>query len=352
MCFNKRSINMSLYKCRYLLVCLVSASLVSCKKEDLPNITDYYKIGIIEGEYLNVSGANPSINRNKLFVSPVVKLQNSDATGVITNKRAQLIFNNVRFNDELGTYAILDLKKDIVVEDYREGKWVNSVESFIFPNKNQKLGIVLVIDNSSSLDDKIADVKNAAVSFIETMQESFIPGNLEVGLVIFSRDIFQVPPTNNLDEVKSYILQLSRGEAATNLYTAIKTGLDMTQSIDQSSFDPDGVAIVSFTDGVNEGGIVTYDQLITNLKQTTQDGGTIPSYVVAYEGGNGVDPKLSGIATNGGVFQKTPDSKGLTKIFQNIANKVSAVYSLIYDRNDLQVAEPVKFRARFRLKLF
>jgi uncharacterized protein YegL len=325
--------------------------LSSCKKEGPPAIKDYYKTGIIEGEYLNENGDNPTIKRSSLFVSPAIKLLNADIIGTIENGRAYLKFRNVRFNDDLGTYAIGDLEKDIIVEEVIDGKWQSSDEAFVNSSKDQRLGVVLVIDNSTSLAEKISDVRNAALRFVDVLRASFPPGKVEVGLVVFSGVVDEYEPTDNLYQVQENISKIGQGQAATNLYTAVNTGLDMVHKLDESDFRPDGVALISFTDGVNDGGLISLDELLANLKQPTLNGGTVPSYVIAYEGGNGVDSKLPQIASNGGIFQKTTDSESLIGIFVNIANKVSALYAVTYDRSPLVVRNPKKFRIRFKLKL-
>lgn len=102
----------------------------------------------------------------------------------------------------------------------------------------------LLIDNSISLGANIIDVKDAAVDFIEGKLEDH-----EIAVYTFSESIDLIQDyTSEVNELRTAIESINFGGSSTNLYGAVKTGLDSFDNVYTLDDITHGFSVV-FTDG-------------------------------------------------------------------------------------------------------
>lgn len=159
-------------------------------------------------------------------------------------------------------------RTDLELEVVEDGAPVSTVEAapVFLERKGQVAFVNLLIDLSSSIAPKLADVQSAAKSFVDTLAaETQVPTH--VGLSAFAGDervtVFQ-PPTLDYAAVRSAIDKLTTfapsDPTSTNLYGAVSQGICQVD-VAQSTFRREnrgGVStngyVVLFTDGKDTAG--------------------------------------------------------------------------------------------------
>ena len=139
--------------------------------------------------------------------------------------------------------------------------------------KRENATIVLAIDTSRSMEavdirpNRLETVKQAALRFV-----SKLPSKYRVGVVDFSTQASVVAPaTRNRGLVKKALDQLSAG-GGTALGDGIVTALNVGRAVPREPGDrgkPDvvpPVAVILFTDGLQEGGEVTAAQAVARAR--------------------------------------------------------------------------------------
>ena len=156
------------------------------------------------------------------------------------------------------------------IYDETLGKWVADIETGKQENKalnTNEMTIMLVLDCSSSLIRKgsngleyngLEDVKKSAKSFIEIMLNSSSAGNIHIGIIGFSsmKETRILPlqslNSNSANEMKNFINSFKPGNG-TALYKSFDQAVDITQEYVKKLNKFAGSAIVTFTDGLDNG---------------------------------------------------------------------------------------------------
>lgn len=167
---------------------------------------------------------------------------------------------------------------------------------------DRSMAIVLVLDCSNSLGDDFSKVQNSAIQFIQTIgQKTAYSGNVHIGIVAFNwrnHAIFPMPLTlANQQTLLGFISKL-RTDYSTRLYSAMDEGIRLLEdyttqnSLNLDNFD--GAAMVTFTDGLDNGSqsaeknIVNSEQyyayLLPAIKSKLIGGRALESHVVAVMG--------------------------------------------------------------------
>ena len=145
------------------------------------------------------------------------------------------------------------------------GKWVADVETGKEEDKatnTNEMTIMLVLDCSSSLMRKgsngLDDVKSSAKSFIDVMLSSSRAGNIHIGIIGFSSmretRTLRMQPLNSYsaDQMKTFIDSFEQGNG-TALYKSFDDAVDMTAEYVRGLKKFAGAAIITFTDGLDNG---------------------------------------------------------------------------------------------------
>jgi hypothetical protein len=138
--------------------------------------------------------------------------------------------------DMNGIYAA-DLKK----EEFNIWEDGNKQEVAFFATVNAPFHVVLMLDTSASTREKLGQIRQAAISFVEQLQE-----NDKVKVIVFNDWIKDLNDfTSDRALLRAAINKTESGEG-TKLYDAFSTALDAIRSVKGRK------AIVLFSDGVDQ----------------------------------------------------------------------------------------------------
>ena len=282
---------------------------------------------------LRNSGAGDS-SESRTPAEPASKAgETDDETVVLKNALVNL---NVLVTNRSGV-ALADLKKeDFAVMENGEPQ---SIE--FFAPSTAPFNLVLVLDLSGSIKDKLDVVKSAALRFVDTVGPQD-----KIAVVTFTQDIRVVSLlTANRDELKRRIKAIERPEGGTAFYEAMwfaladtLRGTDgqrnaivvMTDGVD-SSLDrynpaPTRVSFNRLTQRLEESDVVIFPiYLDTEYEEVFERGNaSSESYAIARD-------QLARIAeVTGGQTFKAEKVGDLAGIYKQVAAAIRTVYSVGY----------------------
>jgi VWFA-related protein len=176
---------------------------------------------------------------------------------------SQLVTLNALVSNDTG-HPILDLKK----EEFQVYEDKIPQEVSHFQTVQSPFNLVLLIDLSGSVRDKIHLIKRAALHFVESIRPED-----RVGIVIFSGATRVVSPlTNDREELRRRIETINQPIGGTNFYDA----LDETLKLIENSVNGERNAIVIMSDGVDNalpgvpgaGSDTTFDELAEKVQES------------------------------------------------------------------------------------
>jgi VWFA-related protein len=192
-------------------------------------------------------------------------------------------------------------------------KSANQLES------SEALSINLVMDTSGSMSEasKLEDAKTAAINFINIVKDADELGILEFNDYVRTKTTF----TSDKSALINVVNQLyPDGQRA--LFDAIYT------AIIQASQKEGSKCVIVFTDGLNNMGTKTKEEVIDLAKKTG-----IPVYTVGI--GSGIQSDLSEIAVQtGGYHVDTPAASELETIYNNIFKVQKNQYVITYESSN------------------
>ena len=224
--------------------------------------------------------------------------------------------------DRRGNY-ISGLKKDdfIIMED-----GVPQETSYFSTSGQSNFHLVLLIDISSSMKDKIADVKEIAKMFLKQLLRK----EDHAIIVFFNHDVFEDSDfTNDIDELDNS-LSIAFPFGATALYDAIAYSVKLLKSIIGQNI------IIIFSDGEdNSSAIDPY----TLMKIVERSNSVIYAIGKQMDDYNQYQDLLKKIATSSGgmpfFFENVAD---IQKLYQKIRQDIQAKYVLQFaPRNSKQM---------------
>lgn len=222
---------------------------------------------------------------------------------------------NVFFNFDSITFAGSPDLDNIALWTYDEtlDKWIADVETGKSVSMiSQEMTVMLVLDCSSSLQRKgsngLDDVKQSAISFIDVMLNASENGNIHIGIIGFSsmkatRQLAMQPLTSSSAEMmKTFINSFEQGNG-TALYKSFDDAVDITKEYVKKLNNYAGSAIVTFTDGLDNGSINIakrigskqsyFKYLQEDVLQQTIGGYPFLSYTIFVPGGDDIkDPSV------------------------------------------------------------
>lgn len=222
-------------------------------------------------------------------------------------------------------YYIKDLKKDdfIITE---EGV-IQEITYFAKKGKT-KFNLALLMDISSSMKDKIGDVKDAAKIFLEAL----ISKNDKAIIIMFNHEVFEDTDfTNNIDELINS-LSIAFPFGATALYDAIAYSIKLLRGI------PGRNIIILFSDGEDNSSYIDPYSLIKKVEKSNCVIYSIGKRTAFFD-----DIRYQDILKNISV-----SSGGITFMFDDVSD-IPAIYREI--RRDIRAKYIVQFKPKKKGKL-
>jgi Ca-activated chloride channel family protein len=181
----------------------------------------------------------------------------------------------------------------------------------VFYQTKKKATVILVLDTSGSMGgDKIKNATEAAANFIGRLE----PDD-EIVVIPFSSGVNELQPSGLAREVGEGLSQQVRGlraDGGTALYDAVCRAVQRSTEL-QAAHEAAGekrlYGIVVLTDGLNQGGATTQEQMFNTCLPTGEDVEGVKVFTIAY--GNDADKDLlKQIAerTNGKTFSGDPET--------------------------------------------
>lgn len=158
-------------------------------------------------------------------------------------------------------------------------KWKEDVEACKGETKGyseKNVVIMLVLDYSGSMREKISQIRSSAIEFIRIIGEASNNGNIHVGIIAFSgmklakEQLFEIRPLtkDNKYQFENFINNASKG-METALYFSMDEAINMmemyvnTQNFSEHNFG--GASMITFTDGLDNASI--NDNISTSMKR-------------------------------------------------------------------------------------
>lgn len=251
---------------------------------------------------------NQAVNSTEIKSLPIDDAQEVDVTQILVP---------VIVTDSQGNY-ISDLNKDdfILVED----NVPQPINNFSKSGRTE-FHLVLLIDISSSMKDKIGEVKGAAKQFLNGL----LTKNDKAIVVFFNHEVFEDTEfSNNISELSSAI-SMGFPFGATALYDALGYCLKLLKSM------PGFNIIILLSDGEDN---CSYLDPFTLMKKAERSNAVI--YAIGkYNSFNDeyqeILKKLS--SSSGGILFFLEDPAGIRKIYESIRRDIKAEYILEFSPN-------------------
>jgi VWFA-related protein len=266
--------------------------------------------------------------------SPAAAPKNEDEDSIVLN--SAVVNLNVSVTDRSGL-ALANLRK----EDFEvlENNERQAVE--FFAPTTSPFNLVLVLDLSGSIKDKLDVVKAAALRFIEV-----IGPQDKVAVLTFTHEVRVVSQlTANRDMLRKRIKEIERPEGGTAFYDAMWWAMLDTLRGTQGQRN----AIVVMTDGVDSSldrynpaeTRVTFPQLARKLEES--DVIVFPIYLdteyeEVFQRGNGTSESYAVARTqlekiaelSGGQYFRAEQAKDLSGVYKQVAAALRTLYSVGY----------------------
>jgi VWFA-related protein len=222
-------------------------------------------------------------------------------------------------------YYIKDLNKDDFIIS-EEG--VDKEITYFDKKGKTKFNLVLLMDISSSMKDKIGDVKDAAKIFLEAL----ITKKDKAIIVMFNHEVFEDTDfTNNIDELINS-LSIAFPFGATALYDAVAYCTKLLKGV------PGRNIIILFSDGEDNSSYIDPFTLIKRVERSNSVIYSIGKRTSFYD-----DIRYQDILKNISV-----SSGGITFLFDDISN-IPTIYREI--RRDIKAKYILQFKPQKKGKL-
>jgi hypothetical protein len=224
---------------------------------------------------------------------------------------------------DLNGEGITDLTEDNfeVYEDYQE---LSASESNLSIKNHQEFShtskIVLMLDNSTSLENQIDSIRTAAESFVNG-----ISSDQQVAIYQFSEEIETLSDfTNDKNVLLNALQNYKLGKASTDFYGAVQTGASLWEDSNDIDNIVQGTMII-FTDGEDTQGSTSLADAINAVNN---------KIVFSIGLGDEIEPEiLENVGTAG--YYNIDDLSLLAKQFQTIQTKImnyaNSFYLLSYN---------------------
>jgi VWFA-related protein len=166
-----------------------------------------------------------------------------------------LISLNVTVTDARNRFVTDLLQKDFSV--YEDGV---SQEVSVFSREDLPIRMMLLLDTSASMDEKMQFAQDAAVNFVETMKSDDLTEVMEFG----SKPTVLQPFTSDSEKLTRAI-RMTQAGGTTSLYNALYIAL---KNLNRRREDIRRQAIVVLSDGEDTSSLVSFEQVMELTKDT------------------------------------------------------------------------------------
>ena len=236
-----------------------------------------------------------------------------------------LISLNVTVTDARSRFVTELLQKDFAV--YEDGI---SQEVSVFSHEDLPIRMLLLVDTSASMDEKMTFAQEAAVNFVETMKQDDLTEVMEFG----SKPNVLQPFTADTEKLTRAIRMTQPG-GTTSLYNALYIAL---KNLNRRREDIRRQAIVVLSDGEDTSSLVSFEQVLELTKDTD-----VVIYTIslrrpsarrgrAFSEAEHVLKKLA--EETGGQWFFPNEIQELDSVYQRISTELKSQYNLGYISNN------------------
>jgi Ca-activated chloride channel family protein len=232
---------------------------------------------------------------------------------------------NITVTDSSNRYVTELADKDFEV--YEDGV---KQDLILFNRSNLPVALILLMDTSSSMEDRLSLAQDAAVGFVRRLRPA------DLGEVISFDSRFQTLQkfTNNTADLEAAIRKTVAG-GSTSLYNALYVSLkDLKKVPTRSEEDVRRQAIVLLTDGEDTSSLITFDDVMDLARRS--ETAIYPIGLLADEPAQSKGFREATFAlrqmasdTGGRSFFPT-DAKSLAGIYSQIYDELSSQYTIGY----------------------
>jgi len=219
---------------------------------------------------------------------------------------------------------------DLLEEDFSIYEDGISQDVSIFSREDLPIRMVLLIDTSASMDDKMSFAQNAAVNFVHEMKDDDLTEVVEFG----SKPHVLQPFTGDLDKLNRAI-RMTQAGGTTQLYNALYISL---KGLSRRRQDIRRQAIVVLSDGEDTSSLVTFERVMELAKETDV---TIYTISLRRQGGrrsrafSEAEFVLKKLAEEtGGQWFFPGQIEELTDVYARIATELKNQYNIGYVSNN------------------
>lgn len=199
-------------------------------------------------------------------------------------------------------------------------------EISVFSQEDLPLRMVLLLDTSASMEEKLDFAQTAAVQFVGTMKDDDISQVVEFG----SRARVLQPFTADIEKL-SKAIRMTQAGGTTSLYNALYIAL---KNLSRRRTDIRRQAIVVLSDGEDTSSLVTFDQVMELAKETD-----VTIYTISLQKGTKRKTKYFSEAEH--VLKKLAEETGgqwffpqqiqeLESVYERIAKELKSQYNIGY----------------------
>jgi len=236
-----------------------------------------------------------------------------------------LISLNVTVTDARNRFVTELLQKDFAV--YEDGI---SQEISVFSREDLPIRLLLLLDTSASMDEKMTFAQEAAVSFVETMKQDDLTEVMEFG----SKPNILQPFTGDVEKL-SRAIRMTQAGGTTSLYNALYIAL---KNLNRRREDIRRQAIVVLSDGEDTSSLVSFEQVMELTKDTD-----VVIYTIslrrpsarrgrAFSEAEHVLKKLA--EETGGQWFFPNEIQELDSVYERISTELKSQYNLGYISNN------------------
>jgi Ca-activated chloride channel family protein len=166
-----------------------------------------------------------------------------------------LISLNVTVTDTRNRFVTELLQNDFSVYEDGIGQEIS-----VFSREDLPIRMVLLMDTSASMDEKMGFAQEAAVNFVRTMKEDDLTEVVE-----FGSKAHVLQPFTSDHEVLTRAIRMTQAGGTTSLYNALYIAL---KNLSRRREDIRRQAIVVLSDGEDTSSLVSFEQVMELAKQT------------------------------------------------------------------------------------
>jgi VWFA-related protein len=220
-----------------------------------------------------------------------------------------LISLNVTVTDARSRFVTELLQKDFAV--YEDGI---SQEISVFSREDLPIRLMLLMDTSASMDEKMSFAQEAAVNFVQTMKADDLTEVMEFG----SKPNVLQPFTADSEKLTRAI-RMTQAGGTTSLYNALYIAL---KNLNRRREDIRRQAIVVLSDGEDTSSLVSFEQVMELTKDTD-----VVIYTISLRRPNARRGRAFSEAEH--VLKKLAEETGGQWFFPNEIQELDAVYERI-----------------------